>query len=144
MSLYRQVTFTEDDAVIVVPSGQLAVSRFVLLEDQTLVFSIQHAEENSQDLSLRAWISETPGGSPMEANQPQTWHPRRTKPELIGLMTEDAVYPDIVARTSYGKPGAYFINVLNLIHTQNKFTYSMMDGSSFAGGEDGESHNCEC
>lgn len=148
MSLYRQNYFEmNDQREHIVPSGQITSSKVTVGEDNFIALEVIHTEANSQDLSLRAWVSKSIAGNPLEHAVPQVWHPKRIPGDMVAFMTADAPYPDFNGKNVTVitvPPGEYWFNVLNLINTNNKFRVQSLDSSKLTeDGEDG-SYNCDC
>lgn len=123
--LYPKVAIDPTLPVIELPSGNIGLLPLALGEGQVISISLKQIITNPQNLpqdrSLRAWISEQPGGRSLT---------EATTISAINLTALNSTVIKLVAfhqETSEGGhivaalPGQYWLNVLNLVNEANSF-----------------------
>jgi hypothetical protein len=123
-----------EDAYNTLPSGNLGVFPITLPVGGVLrVFLNQLiADRNNlpQDLSLRGWISTQKGGNPVidSPSAASTWtlSPLQRRVVVIYDMMDEAPLADGILLGIM--PGAYWLNVLNLVNEANSFTLAYRQG----------------
>ena len=78
----------------------------------------------TQDYSLRAWISALPGGQFLPTRM-SYWHLNRKNAPVV-VVYDLAITPDSL-ETGYAVPllpGVYVLNILNLVNSENVFSFS--------------------
>lgn len=131
MALYPITYFDPfQEATTPLLHGWLACGRFVLPPDETIRFRMVRSSD-TQDNSLRCWISEFDGGAsialePMESY----WHLNRTATfEVVITSAQTPILNPLT--TSYvinAQPGSYVLNVLNMVNSLNPFYVSTQMG----------------
>jgi hypothetical protein len=129
--LYPVVDFAypPTDGLYSLPQGNMGVFQFTVAPGQRIMFKmaqvIGNYENIPQDQSIRCWVSFIKGGAsvhetPITAKQ---WH-------LSALLRDDIVVYDStsveVEPPTIGipvEPGAYWLNVLNLVNQPNMFSF---------------------
>ena len=106
----------------VVPPGNLVAVPLSIISGQVLKFVVLQ-NSPTQDFSMRAWISITPGGATVGNTLTTQYWPVVRYPDVIVLHDMNVVLPDVL-RTIPVLPGSYTLNVLNLVNEKNVFTYS--------------------
>lgn len=107
------------------PAGYLALCQIALGPGQALRIIPVHIAF-VQDHSIRAWLSKKPNGESLSLTPSSLafWHPNRTPDEHVVLCSFGAACiedrPQIRAA-----PGIYWLNLLNLINTENAFILSV-------------------
>lgn len=96
-----------------------------LPDDAVVTIKLIHAQQGVQDHSLRCWISTEPGGSSISDAGPEMsfWHARRKVLFVHNLQSAQSAPENTEAfvYTIKAAPGTYYLNVLNLINSPNKF-----------------------
>lgn len=129
MAAYSINVFThqEGNSYTVAP-GVLQACVLTLPEDAALSVKVVHLATNVQDFSLRCWFSTEPGGNPLSAKlELAEWHPRRKAMDVHNLLTTGATAPssELPSYTIIAEPGTYYLNVLNLVNSDNRFYLSI-------------------
>lgn len=105
--------------------GQLAALPFEITTGSSLNIITVHTMLNSQDYSLRAWVSREPGGgeiaiSPFNVTH---WSPNRAVGEIVNVRESTA---EQQSTTEIVLPsGQYFLCVLNLGNSPNSFSAAL-------------------
>jgi hypothetical protein len=124
----------DDEEVFMVQAGHNLVCAFEILPNTAASVKVVHTMAGSQDNSLRCWISKDPGGVSVEQITPEIsfWHPRRKV--MVAHVLYSGTPPEPSAElTTYNimvEPGTYYLNVLNLVNSGNKFYASIEDVSN--------------
>jgi hypothetical protein len=105
-----------------IDSSNLLVIPITIPALQGLMFGLAQLSP-TQDYSLRAWISRTPGGDFVPTNA-SYWHLNRTPDQLILVYDMNGTPPpgNILAIPLF--VGDYNLNILNLVNTENVFSFS--------------------
>lgn len=124
----------EEDVYNTLPSGSLGVFPITLPQGGVIKIFLNQliADRNNlpQDFSLRGWISPQKGGNPVIDN-PSTlasWAITALQRRVVVLydMLDEA--PAVEGVLIGILPGAYWLNVLNLVNEANSFTLAYREG----------------
>jgi len=117
-----------------IPSGKLGVVPVTLGQNQTIVLVMNQLfyDTNNlpQDFALRGWVSTQQGGNPVidnpasQAQWPITGLQKRVV-ILYDMMAEAPVIDGIYLPLM---PGAYWLNILNLVNEDNSFALEITGG----------------
>jgi hypothetical protein len=104
--------------------GVLHVFGITLGNNGCIVVDVAH-HSMAQDHSLRVWVSSEPNGDPLPDWQ-AVWNPNRhPSTEIFAFKDGSGAPARAVAREYDILPGAYFINVLNLVNTENGYIFDL-------------------
>lgn len=104
--------------------GHLVVIPWTLSSETILEISVVHtAPKEFQDYSIRVWLSQYPGSNSLFyiPSNMIVWHPNKIGTDPVVVYDENLPDPDFFAMGSLS-PGNYWINILNLVNTENSFS----------------------
>ena len=122
-----EFTYSEQSNRYTIPQGGLGVVAFTLAPGGALALSMNQLAWDTlhlpQDQSLRGWISVAKGGnpvvdSPIGANH---WSLTMLQKRVIVVYDMMGPAPETEAVSISLMPGAYWLNVLNLVNEANSF-----------------------
>lgn len=127
--LYPFETITEpsDDDSYAIPSGCGKAFPLNLESEERLNIIVVHTAMGVQDHSLRVWVSRQVGGAEVRFDPPNAtyWHANRNAQEIVMAYDESLDRPEGYSIAL--EPGAYFVNVLNLINSANTFSFLLTE-----------------
>lgn len=123
--LYPKTAIDVNQPVNELPSGHIGLLPLTLEAGQTISISLKQIITNPQNLpqdrSLRAWISEQPGGRSLtESTNITAAHLTALNTTVIRVLAPGAA-PETDGFNIPALPGQYWLNVLNLVNEANSF-----------------------
>ena len=105
------------------PQGSLALIPITIDPGQAVrVVLLQTGP--AQDFSMRAWVSVLPDGVSVSTDSVSAYWSLPRMPDMF-ILHDVAVTPDATAfRTIPVPPGSYVLNILNLVNSENTFSFS--------------------
>lgn len=132
MSAYPQITeeLQPEFSYHVAPGSLISLS-FTLPELETIRFRAVRTAD-TQDSSIRCWLSREPGGSSIELIHPVSSYWHLNKVNVMEIVLANTPTPILNPyTTSYvirGEPGLYYFNALNMVLSENAFYVSHQVG----------------
>lgn len=117
------VDLASAQGMLAVAPGSMIAVPFLLTAAQGVAFALSQWSP-TQDFSLRAWISQHPGGRCLPGSD-AFWHLGRQADRVVLACPLGAKPPILNNCLSLGlAPGSFTLNVLNLSNSENVFLFS--------------------
>ena len=122
-----ELTIDQPDTVYQIASGSLAVIGLTVDPGSAQTISMAQLA-NSQDFSLRAWISIKKDGQPIDSGVWASWVLSKRSDAFV--LHDAAIAPPDGMRSVPVEPGSYWLNILNLVNSNNMFAFATVPVNS--------------